>query len=129
MVNLGAIFSLGFVAAVEAAVAANVFAILYLGVDCGSVLAPLTRRIRDSGDFDTESRGFSLPPVPTASILLIFHGHGIVTCPCAEGNCLQEAKFGPGFVYFVPADMIVNLISERDRRGSLHAFRAYVNRQ
>eukprot|EP00108_Taenia_solium_P001923 TsM_000704000 transcript=TsM_000704000 gene=TsM_000704000 len=99
------------------------------GVCMKSFIPPVSEFAVDEIQFDTESRGFSLPPVPTASILLILHGHGIVTCPSADGICLQEAKFNPGFVYFVPADIIVNLITEADRRGSLHAFRAYVNKQ
>nr|CDS20831.1 mannose 6 phosphate isomerase [Echinococcus granulosus] len=99
------------------------------GISLKSFIPPVSEFAVDVIQFDAESRGFSLPSVPTASILLFLHGQGTITCSGTGEACSQETKFGPGFVYFVPADMIVNLVSKEDRKGSLHAFRAYVNRK
>ncbi|VDM27387.1 unnamed protein product [Hydatigera taeniaeformis] len=99
------------------------------GVSMKSFIPPVSEFAVDMIQFDDESRGFSLPQVPTASILLVLQGQGVISCTIAGGTASQELKFGPGFVYFVSADMIVNLISKADRRGSLLAFRAYVNRR
>ncbi|VDL54148.1 unnamed protein product [Hymenolepis diminuta] len=99
-----------------------------VGVKLESFVPPVSEFAVDTIQFDKESREFSLPPVPTASILLLIHGEGVIKTITPGQAISEEFKFGPGHVYFVPADMKVNLTSKRsDTHWSLNAFRAYVN--
>ncbi|VDO05979.1 unnamed protein product [Rodentolepis nana] len=98
------------------------------GVKFECFVPPVSEFAVNSIQFDNESREFSLPPVPTASILLFIHGEGIITAalPCQTNS--TKFEFGPGCIYFVPAKMKVTLTSKAGGpHSSLNAFRAYVN--
>ncbi|KAM7539194.1 hypothetical protein Aperf_G00000050860 [Anoplocephala perfoliata] len=99
-----------------------------VGVKLESFVPPVSEFALDLIQFDRESRGFSLPAVPTGSIIIFLRGQGIAKSTSSDPTCPEEIKFGPGHVYFVAADTTVNLVSEEDKTCSLHACRAYVNR-
>nr|CUU99531.1 hypothetical transcript [Hymenolepis microstoma] len=82
------------------------------GVKFECFVPPVSEFAVNSIQFDKESREFNLPPVPTASILLFIHGEGIIRATLPGQTISMEFEFGPGYIYFVPAEMKVHLTSK-----------------